>query len=142
MKVRTWATFTSDLPDDHIENEAGDEILQFGGKSVAAAIGEILTGLGCVVSPPIYANEHGWELDVKFEKRRLWCQVTLIEGWVMVFEDTSFMRGLLGHHRLYLDVLTRLAQELECDPRFHDVLWFRSDEVLTGRVGAKEPVSE
>ena len=142
MKVRTWATFTSDLPDDHIENQAGDEILQFGGKSVAAAIGEILAGLGCAVSPPIYANEHGWELDAKFGKRRFWCQVTLIEGWVMVFEDKTFMGSILGYHRLYLDVLKRLARELESDPRFHDVQWFGSDEMLAGRVGTKEPVSE
>ena len=60
----------------------------------------------------------------------------------MVFEDTTFMGSILGYHRLYLDVLKRLAQELECDPRFHDVQWFRGDEVLAGRVGAKEPVSE
>lgn len=142
MKVRSWATFTSDLPDDHIENEAGDEILQFGGKSVAAAIGEILTRLGGAVSSPTYAHEHGWELNAKFGKRRLWCQVTLIERWVMVFEDRTFMGSLLGYHRLYLEVLTQLARELGRDPRFHDVAWFRSDEVLTGAVGAEEPVSE
>jgi hypothetical protein len=60
-----------------------------------------------------------------------------------VFEDTSFIDGLLGRfHPAYLDVLTRLAQELERDPRFHDVSWFRSDEVLTGRAGAKEPVGD
>jgi len=142
VKVRTWATFASDLPDDHIENEAGDEILQFGGKSVVAAVGEILTRLGGAVSPPIYAHEHGWQLNAKFGKRRLWCQVTLIEGWVMVFEDRTFMGSLLGYHRLYLEVLTQLARELGRDPRFHDVAWFRSDEVLTGVVGAEEPVSE
>lgn len=143
MKVRTWATFTSDLPDDHIENEDGDEIIQFGGKSVAAAIGEILTGLGCSSSPPIYAHEHGWELDVKFGKRRFWCQVTLIEEWLMVFEDTSFVRKhILAHHPLYLDLLTRLSQELEHDTRFHDVSWFRSDEVMIGRVGSKTPFGD
>ena len=142
MIVRSCATFTTDLPDDQIEDEEGSEIVQYGGKSVAEAISEILTRLGCVVDPPRYADEHGWELDIGFEKRRLWSQVTLIEGYVIHFEDKSMVSGLLGrHHPIYLDVLTRLARELGHDPRFHDVLWFLRDEVLTGVAGSKEPVS-
>lgn len=143
MKVRPWATFTSDLPDDHIENEDGDEIIQFGGKSVAAAIGEILTRLGGAVSPPIYAHEHGWELNAEFGKRRLWCQVTLIERWAMVFEDTSFIDQFLARYHVgYLDTLTRLAHELGHDPRFQDVSWFDGDEVFTRCAGAREPVAD
>lgn len=142
MIVRSCATFTADLPDDHIEDEDGVEIIQFGGKSVAEAISEMLTRVGCVVGPPRYADEHGWELNLKFGKRSLWCQVTLIEGYVIHFEEISWINQLLGrHHPLYLDVLTRLAQELGHDPRFHNVLWFRRDEVLTGVAGSKDPVS-
>jgi hypothetical protein len=138
--VRSCATFTADLPEDHIED--GPEIIQFGGKSVAEALSEILTRQGCVVKRLRYADEHGWELDLRFCKRSLWCQVTLIEGYVIVFEDISWINELLGrHHPLYLDVLTRLAKELGRDPRFHDVLWFRRDEVLTGAAGSKETIS-
>jgi len=140
--VRSCATFTADLPDDHIEDEDGAKIIQFGGKSVAEAIAEILARLGCVVGPPRYADEHGWELDTKFGKRSLWCQVTFMDFYLVFFEDISWVNELLGrHHPLYLDVLTRLAQELGHDPRFHDVLWFRRDDVLTGVAGSKEPVS-
>ena len=46
-KVRRWAEFASSLPTDLIEDRDG--IIQNGGKSVAAAIGEILRGLGCDV---------------------------------------------------------------------------------------------
>jgi hypothetical protein len=139
MRVRNWATFTADLPDDHIED--GPKIVQFGGKSVMEAIAAMLSGLGCAVGQVTYANEHGWELDVDFGKRRLWCQVTLIEGYLFVFEDTSFLGKLLGRQDpFYLDVLTRLARELGSDPRFHDVLWFHQDDVLSDVPGAKEPV--
>ena len=140
MKVKPWAEFTSDLSEDHIEED--DEIVQFGGKSVAAAIGEILTRLGCVVSAPIYAHEHGWELDIALGKRRLWAQVTLIEGWIFVFEDRSFLPKLLRlPHPIYLDVLTRLADELGQDSRFHNVRWYSNDQVLSGLPGAETPVS-
>lgn len=142
MIVRSCATFTADLPDDQIEDEGGAKIVQFGGKSVAEAISEILARLGCAVAPLRYADEHGWELDIKFGKRNLWCQVTLIEGYVIDFEEISWVNQLLGrHHPVYLDVLARLAQELGNDTRFHDVLWFLRDEVLTGVAGSKEPIS-
>jgi len=138
--VRSCATFTTDLPDDHIED--GAEIIQFGGKSVAEAISEILTRLGCAVAPLRYADEHGWELDIKFGKRSLWCQVTFMDFYLVFFEDKSWINELLGrHHHLYLDILKRLAQELGQDLRFHDVLWFLRDEVLTGVAGSKEPIS-
>ncbi len=141
MIVRSCATFTADLPDDHIEE--GPRIIQFGGKSVAQAITEILTRLGCVVDPPRYADEHGWELDIKLGKRRLWCQVTFMDFYLVFFEDISWLNQLLGrHHPLYLDALTRLAQALGRDPRFHDVLWFCPDEVLTDVAGLKEPISD
>ena len=140
MIVRSCATFTTDLPDDHIED--GAEIIQFGGKSVAEAISEILTRLGCAVAPLRYADEHGWELDIKFGKRSLWCQVTFMDFYLVFFEDKSWINELLGrHHHLYLDILKRLAQELGQDLRFHDVLWFLRDEVLTGVAGSKEPIS-
>ncbi len=141
MTVKPWAEFTSDLPDDVIETEDGSDFVQYGGKSVAAAIGEILTRLGGVVSEPIYAHEHGWELDAVFGKRRLWAQITLIEGWLFVLQDTSFLAKLMGHHPVYLDVLKRLADELARDPRFHNVRWYSSNQVLTDLPGDEKPVS-
>lgn len=140
MKVRPWATFTTDLPDDVIEED--DEFIQYGGKSVAEAIAEILTGLGCTVDPPRHEHEHGWMVDAELGKQLLWCQVTLIEDYLFVLEDPSWINKLLKRHTpVYLDVLARLAQALERDPRFHNVLWFYGGDALTDVPGAKAPVS-
>ena len=139
MKVRPWAEFNSTLPDDHIDD--GEQIIQFGGKSVAAAVGEILRSLGCDAEPPKYAGDHGWEFDIKAEERRFWCQVTLIEGYLMVLDNPSWWDRVLGRRpRVYLDLLQRLAQELARDPRFSEVRWFAPDEVMTGAPGSPTPV--
>jgi hypothetical protein len=141
MKIRPWAEFTSDLPDDHIEE--GPEIVQFGGRSIAKAIGDILTGFGCEVSEPIYAHENGWELHILAgkQRRRLWCQVTLIDKYAMVFEQNSWIADAFGqYHQAYLDVLIRLAAALADDARFHDVLWYTSSELHTSALGASHPV--
>lgn len=141
MRVRPWATFTTDLPDDQIEE--GPQIVQFAGKSVANALGEVFTQLGCDVSEPIYAHEHGWELHILAgrQRRRLWCQVTLIDTYVMVFEQNSWIADLLGrYHPVYLEVLTRLAATLANDARFDNVRWYTSEEVHTASPGASQPV--
>jgi hypothetical protein len=139
MKVRHWAEFTSDLPEDHIEDD--EEIIQYGGKSVAEAIGGMLKDLGCEVDPPVYAHEHGWEIDARCGKRRLWGQVTLIEGYIFAFEDTSWIAKLLSRpHPVYLDVLTRLADALAADKRFHNVGWYFDSDLLSGEPGAARPV--
>jgi hypothetical protein len=140
LKVRNCATFTTDLPDDHIED--GPDIIQYGGKSVAEAISEILTRLGYVVDPPRYAEEDGWELDIQVGKLRLWCRISLIESYVMTLEEHSFLREILGRYNpRYLDALTKFAEELGRDSRFHDVLWFHNTEVLTDVKGSKTPLS-
>ena len=139
MIIRQWAEFTSDLPDDFIEDE--HDIIQYGGKSVAAAIGEHLRALGCEVSEPIYADEHGWELDIVAGKRKLWCQVTQIEKWLITFEQAPVLFDFFKKIRPeYLDMLSRLADALAADPRFHDVRWFAPDEVHTEAPGAERPI--
>jgi len=84
-------------------------------------------------------------MHLAYGKTQLWCQVTLIENYLFFFEESSrsLISKLRGRHdTLYLDILTRLAQELGCDPRFHDVLWFRTEDVMQTDVpGTTEPVS-
>ena len=141
MKVRPWAEFTTDLPDDQIEE--GPQIVQFAGKSVAKVVADMLIGCGCEVSAPIHAHEHGWELDIIAgrQRRRLWCQITLIEKYTMVFEQNSWIANVFGqHHPVYLDMLTRLAALLEQDDRFQDVRWYTSDELYARGAGAPLPI--
>jgi hypothetical protein len=141
MKVRPWAEFTSDLPDDHLED--GDQVLQFGGKSVAMAIGEMLARCGCKVGEPIDAGENGWELHVEASGRRLWGQVTLVEGYIFVFQQNSWFSKLFrSYHPAYVETLRRLGEELSADPRFHDVRWFDDGKVLSGNPGAPAPIED
>jgi hypothetical protein len=140
MKIRPWATFTSKLPNDHIED--GPEIIQFGGESVAKAIGDVLRGLGYAAGEPIYANENGWEVYVLAgeQRRRLWCQVTFMaDDYLLFFGQNSWIADLFGaRHPVYIDALSRLAAALADDLRFQRVRWF--DDVDACGPGAPCPV--
>lgn len=139
MKIRPWATFTSNLPDDHVED--GPRIIQFGGRSVVNAIADILRGLGCTVGEPIYAEENGWEVHVLAgeRRRRLWCQVTFRNDYLVFFGQNSWIADFLGsHHPAYLDALNRLAGALADDARFQHVRWY--DDIHTRGPGAPCPV--
>ncbi len=127
--VFPWAEFTSDLPDDVIEDDGGD-FLQYGGKSVAGAIAEILAGLGATVTVPEHRAEHGWDFFATYRGRGVWCQVTLIGDYVFVMEETKsiFTRGEPLRPE-YLELLSRLAEALDADARFHDVRWLAQDQV-------------
>lgn len=139
MKVRPCAEFATDLPDDHLETEF--EITRYGGENVAKAIAEILVGLGCEVDPPVYAQEHGWELDIRCGKRRLWAQVTQVEDYIFVMDDPSWIAKMLSRrHPAFLKTLTDLAEALAADGRFHNVRWYFNSEVLSGAEGAPRPV--
>ena len=139
MRVRKWAEFSSDLPDDCVDD---GYIVRFCGKSVSEALAAILQRLGCKVDPPRYDDAHGWELDLSYQKRRLCCQVTLIEKYLLNVDDISWVRAIIGgYHPALVDLLRRLGEELASDPHFHDVRWFRVDEVHSGIEGAREPVT-
>jgi hypothetical protein len=141
MIVAPWAEFGTDLPDDHEENEDQTEITLYGGRNVAEVIAEILRGLGCTVSEPIYADEHGWELDVEYRKRRLWAQVTQIEDYIFVLQDKTWLAKLMGGRNPdYLDILQRLAASMAQHPRLSDVRWYIPADVTSGKPGAPGPI--
>ncbi|NEX91545.1 hypothetical protein [Caulobacter sp. 17J65-9] len=139
VTVRRWAEFASDLPEDQIEDE--HDIVQYGGKSVAEAIHAVLEGLGCAMEPVTYAHEHGWEFCFSYEKRYLWCQVTLIEEYLVVVDDRTFFGKALGYHPAYQEIMTKLARALAEHPRFSNVRWYFDHQVHSGEPGAKEPVT-
>lgn len=141
MKVRCWAEFTTDLPDDCIEDE--EEIIRYGGENVAEAVAGILRNLGCEVKPPIYADEHGWALDAQRGDRRFWGQITQIEGYLFEFDDPHWIPKMFGRqHPVYLDMLRRLGDALAQDSRFHNVRWYFDSEVLSGSEGAMRPLDD
>lgn len=145
MKVRERVELRADFPDDSIEDDR--DIIQFGGRNIAEALGEILQRLGCEVSPPEYAGDHGWEFVFHTGGLRLWCQVTdMDEEAILIFQDLSggIRDGWFRPRRpnpVFADLLTRVNAALALDPRFSEVLWYP----LSGSSktpGAKEPVSE
>src|ERR1700744_537346 len=136
MIIRPCAEFTSDLPEDIIEGD--DEFIETGGRSVTVAIAELLTGIGCVVEPPEYGGDHGWYLAFVWRKRRFWFEITLIEGYILQTEDSSFFsKHWKKNKEIYAEMLTQLAGALDKSPRFHDIRWYAKDELMGGGPGMK-----
>jgi hypothetical protein len=139
--VREVAQFRTDIPYDGIEED--DEFVQYPGKGVTEAVAEILRRLGCEVEGPISADFKGWELAVSAQGRQLRCRVGYIEDVILSFWDPSWINELLHrHHPVYLDTLTRFAEALRADSRFHDVRWCKGEHVGLPVTGAADPVSK
>lgn len=139
MLIRPCAEFTADFPDDMVEEDG--EIIQFGGHGVADAISRMLRNRGYEVTPPEHQGEHGWDFEVKVQKRRVWIQVSdLGDGFVL---SSKFYAGLLPRRQdamIYADVLTRLNEDLATDGRFSNVRWMSQRDVQSGLPGAESPV--
>jgi hypothetical protein len=136
-KVRHWAEFASSLPTDLIEDD--HDIIQNGGRSVAAAIGEILTGLGCDVEPPRYAGDHGWDFCGQIRDAEFFCQVTLIEDYIFLFQRRSeFPSWFQRHPPALYETLRALAAAMAKDERFSNVRWVY--EPLGDETGVVDPL--
>ncbi|MFZ3007231.1 MAG: hypothetical protein WA047_13780 [Phenylobacterium sp.] len=145
MKVRPWAEFVSDLPDDGVEDDTG--FVLYPGRGVAEAIGEHLNKAGYRVSPPEHRWERGWDFEFWASERRFWCQVSdLDEYFLLVCRDMrrTLTDNLLRRppNALYVEVLNRLNDALTEDPRFHDIRWKLDKEMSTELPGASSPVSD
>src|SRR5947208_1795095 len=91
MNVKPWATFTTELPDDQVEN--GCEIVVYGGRNVALAMGEIFTKLGCEVQEPYSIEEQGWEFLLSYGGRCSFsCRVSSFHpAFRLLFEEGSLL---------------------------------------------------
>jgi hypothetical protein len=139
VKVRPCAEFSSTLPDDTVEDE--QDIVQFGGQNVAVAIGEMLARAGYAVDPPAYAGDHGWDFEVRAGRHRFWCQITLIDECLLIFDRTSWTEKVLRRYPAsYLDALRQLDRALRADTRFSKVRWHTHDELRSDHPGASSPV--
>jgi hypothetical protein len=125
MKYR-YAEFLADFPDDHEENER--DILLFGGRLAAEAIAEMLRGLGYVVEAPEYMGDHGWDINVYVDGKRIWLElVRLTNEYILQIEalpglfERLFRRPDLSY---YAEFLTKLNEGLARDPRFEPLQWY------------------
>lgn len=128
MSVKPWAVFVADFPDDTVEDER--DILTFGGRNVAVAIGEILKQLGCEVTAPEYAGEKGWEFDCQFKGQRAWCLISsFYPTFFMNFDDPSVLRSSRRKNEpIYEEIAEKLSAALAHDPRFHDIQWYSRED--------------
>jgi hypothetical protein len=118
--IRPYAGFQSSLPTDTIETHG--EILQVGGKTVAEEIGKILIRLGADANEPVLEGENGWQFDVEFAGREMFGQVVHVEMFHLTLEDAP-VPGKVPTRAL-VDLITRLADEMDRDPRFWDIRWY------------------
>ena len=128
MKVRTCAEFCTDFPADSIWN--GDEMVQAGGRNVAAAIQEMIASLGYRASGPEDGDEHGWWIHINHEDQQFLVQVTDLPPDVMLLTDdvTFFLsRWFSKKGHLYGEFVRKLRAAIEADPRFHHIRWFEED---------------
>jgi hypothetical protein len=128
LKVRPLAICKADFPDDSVATEDGKGFLDHGGHNVADAIAEILSHLGCTVSPRENAAEYGWRFDWDFNGETFLCQVSAIPpGYYLHFEgaalDRSFSPDVPPPHAR---IMAALNDALARDGRFHDICWYPS----------------
>lgn len=126
MSVKPWAVFVADFPDDMVEDER--DILTFGGRNVAVAIGDILTRLGCEVSALEYSGMLGWEFGARFKGRQVRCLISsFYPAFFLNFDDPP---SLLSRKDApaYEEISQKLGAALAEDPRFHDIQWYSREE--------------
>lgn len=139
MKVRPCAEFETTLPDDTVEDEY--DIVRYGGENIAVAIGEMLRNAGYAVDPPAYADEHGWDFEVRARRERFWCQVTQTDENMLILDRTSWLQKVLRiYPEAYLRALRQLAQAMAADDRFSNVRWYAFEELSSEQPGARSPV--
>jgi hypothetical protein len=124
MRVKPWIAFLTTLPDDQVED--GLNIVLFGGRNVAAAIGEILESLDCKVSEPEHAAEDGWEFDLIYRGRhRFWCRVISFHpAFNVLFQDPGAWTTAKRNAAAYAELALKLSAALREDPRFRQVSWW------------------
>jgi hypothetical protein len=140
MKLRDAVQFLTNLPDGAVESDDGDFII-YPGCPVAAAIWEVLRGVGCEGPPIESVGEKGWDFSFHYRRRWFWFRVSAGEPYTVYFDDPNVWPKISGRrHRLYPELLRRIGEALMHDDRFHDVRWYAADEIGKGRVGSFQQV--
>ena len=137
--IRPYAGFQSSLPTDRVETY--DKILQVGGKTVAEEIGRILVRLGARADEPVLEGETGWQFNVEFAGRVMFCQVVHVEMFHLTLHDAPFPGKLPT--RALVELIGGLADEMERDPRFWDIRWYDNGALalrLDDEPGSTRPI--
>jgi len=84
--------------------------------------------VGYDVGPPEYMDEHGWDLNVRVDGKRIWLELQGIDPGEFVLQTeamVSFFNLLFGADlAYYAEFLTKLTEGLRQDGRFSKVEWY------------------
>ena len=141
VKLRRKAWCQTDFPNDAIEDE--EDIIQFSGRGIAAALAELLRGMGYESSEPINGGDHGWELDVTRDGQALWCQITdMGEYCILIFDNPTWEFSKHSKPK-FIQFIRDMGEALDKDDRFHGVRWYADDKDFQedGSGGAQFPLS-
>lgn len=131
MNFKSYAELSSDIPLDDVEEDG--EFVVFAGRAAAEAIAEVLRNAGYELDAPEDMGEHGWDLNVHVDRKRIWLEVQgLGPGEYILHTEamTGFFRRLFGVDLgYYAEFLRNLNDGLRADPRFGSIKWYelRSD---------------
>ena len=142
VKFRPAAEIWTFLPDDSIEE--GDYCVQFAGRGVSEAIAEHLRGAGYTVSTPEHMGEQGWDFKVNAKPRSIFIQITYFgnEYLLISYESRWFAYRRKYDNPVHAEILDRINNLLNADPRFHRVRWFFDEEIHGGGPGAASPFGD
>lgn len=138
MRCMKLAAFTSDLPDDQIEDD--DDIVQFGGQGVSGVIAQGLRAAGFKVQEPQHMGMTGWEFSVK-GRYRLSLRVSDLGDFFILgsFFNPFFPFFLDRQEQFEAAVLRGVTDSLRRDGRFRDLLWFNA---IGDDYGFTDPVAD
>jgi hypothetical protein len=124
VRVKPWIAFTTSLPDDQVETPG--EIVTFGGRNVAIALGEVFAKLGCQVDEPYYAEEDVWEFLLTYKTRhRFWRRVISFHpAFHVLCQDPGGWAAARRIAAAYAELALKLAAALKADSRFRRVSWW------------------
>jgi len=125
MTVTPLAVFRADFPDDHVEDAR--DIVLFGGRNVAGAIGQRLSEAGCEVSGLLYEGLNGWTFVAKFQSQVFSCQTTSFHPkYFLDLKDPSRSRPIA--QRIFAEFWQVVDTALRTDSRVHDLRWYRRED--------------
>jgi len=128
VNFNAYAELSANFPDEAIQGEDG-EMIDLGARTAAEAIGEILRGAGYDIAPPEFMGDHGWDLNVYVDRKRIWLEFqpgAEPQEYILQIEAMAgFFRRLRGIDlTYYAEFLTKLNEGVGRDPRFRWIKWY------------------
>jgi hypothetical protein len=143
MKLHTFATFESDVPEDG-EFTAHGDIKHPPGRNVVCILAEMLKEQGLTMSEPQEHNYYGWSITASRGDVTFWFLLQFPGPWLLLSRDrTASIRKLFrSNSSLHHQILRDLNRSLARDGRFRAIRWFTKEQYERGDgigLGGLEP---